>query len=506
MNYFRLYVLLNKPLYGNLYRINMHLCSALLLFVSLHVHGQNQLTGYEYWFDSNFAERTTATIDPASVAELNLNVSPPNLSLGWHVYNIRCVDDSGRFSSVISQAFLYGGNHNLIDAVQYWFDDAYELATTTEISSQLNYDWNSLVDASSLTNGLHRLHVRYREGGGIWSGVTSAFIQKHGSSSSIVNEIKGYRYWLDDAVDDATLIELSESDNPYELVESIDMRPIPHGLHVTHYQFQDLAGLWSVVLSDTIMKEPFPIAQFAASQTQICPGDSIHFFDMSLDADSVFWTFGDGHSSAEINPSHIYDLPGSYSVSLTAADSASGLDSTLVISSYITVWGEAHAAFMVDVNQGDAMFLNSSSQASTYFWSFGDDSGSVESEPLHTYLADGTYSVMLVASNLCGSDTMFANVTIVDVGILQHSALGGVTIFPNPFQDALHINVNNEIGSELSMQLYDANGREVATLMNQRAVAAEFTLEWMDATLPAGLYVLKIRSDDHLACYRVVKM
>ncbi len=481
-------------------------CSvAVALLLSLSALSQSQLTGYEYWFDDNYAERIYSTISPASTVELTTQVNTQSLSLGLHVYNVRFADDSSRYSSVLSQLFLCGGSQNLIDAVQYWFDDDVQ-ATLVEISPQLNYSFTSMIDASALTDGAHRLHMRFREIGGFWSVVSSAFIQKYGNSSSMLNQIKGYRYGLDDAFNSALLIELGEQANPFELVESINMQFVPHGLHVTHYQFQDLAGVWSVVLSDTIMKDPFPIAQFTASSTELCMGDSIQFFDLSLDADSVYWSFGDGEFVAQSNPFHVFDMPGSYDVALTAIDSASGLDSTLVMSAYITVWGEVQAAFTTDINEGTVQFNNSSIQGTSYFWSFGDDTTSEEIAPQHTYDTEGTYSVMLVSSNLCGSDTSYADISITDVGVARDMSLSGVSIFPNPFQDAVQITIMQGTSSALTIELVDASGRVVATVMSQRIVPAEYRLDWVDPSLPAGLYLLKIRSDDRTVYYRLVKM
>jgi PKD repeat protein len=476
-----------------------------VLLFSLSAISQTHLMGYEYWFDDNYAERIASTLSPSSTVELNSHINTQSLSLGLHVYNVRFVDDSSRFSSVLSQLFLCGGSQNLIDAVQYWFDDDVQ-PTLVEISPQLNYSFTSSVDASALTDGLHRIHMRFRESGGVWSVATTAFIQKYGSSSSVLNQIKGYRYWLDDAAEGAANIELGAAVSPFELVETINMQPIPHGVHVTHYQFQDLAGAWSVVLSDTIMKDPFPIAQFTASSTHVCMGDSIQFFDLSLDADSVYWSFGDGEFVAQSNPFHEFDMPGVYDVALTAIDSASGLDSTLVLSAYITVWGDVQTTFTANINEGTVDFNNTSIQGASYFWSFGDGANSEEVAPQHTYDADGTYSVMLVASNLCGSDTSYANINITDVGVARNPSLHGVSIFPNPFHDAVQIMIKQGTSSALSIELVDASSRVVATLLSQRIVPAECRLDWADPSLPAGLYLLKIRSDDSTAYYRLVKM
>jgi PKD repeat protein len=63
-----------------------------------------------------------------------------------------------------------------------------------------------------------------------------------------------------------------------------------------------------------------PIAAF----TQSCSQLDCNFVDGSLDLDGTLktwmWSFGDGSSSAEQNPSHSYDQEGSYDVTLSVTD------------------------------------------------------------------------------------------------------------------------------------------------------------------------------------------
>ena len=63
--------------------------------------------------------------------------------------------------------------------------------------------------------------------------------------------------------------------------------------------------------------------------------DTSSYFESPVE--SWHWDFGDGGTSEETNPSHIYALPGAYTVSLTVA-SATGED-TETKSNYITVTG-----------------------------------------------------------------------------------------------------------------------------------------------------------------------
>lgn len=48
--------------------------------------------------------------------------------------------------------------------------------------------------------------------------------------------------------------------------------------------------------------------------------ETISFFNESVDAVSYEWNFGDGELSEEKNPTHIFDWPGTYNVTLTAHD------------------------------------------------------------------------------------------------------------------------------------------------------------------------------------------
>ena len=53
------------------------------------------------------------------------------------------------------------------------------------------------------------------------------------------------------------------------------------------------------------------------------------------------------------------------------------------------------------------LFSNQSYNADSYFWDFGDGSTSTDFNPIHTYLADGNYTVKLIASSInCGTDTI----------------------------------------------------------------------------------------------------
>ena len=62
-----------------------------------------------------------------------------------------------------------------------------------------------------------------------------------------------------------------------------------------------------------------PVAEFKMSDSlSDCPPLIVQFTNLSANAVSISWNFGDGTSSKENNPSHFYSYPGTYMVQLTA--------------------------------------------------------------------------------------------------------------------------------------------------------------------------------------------
>ena len=66
-------------------------------------------------------------------------------------------------------------------------------------------------------------------------------------------------------------------------------------------------------------KAAIPVADFSyhGSNDTIVP-DTLTFRNLSQNASTYEWNFGDSHSSTEANPVHIYTVAGSYTVILKA--------------------------------------------------------------------------------------------------------------------------------------------------------------------------------------------
>ena len=190
----------------------------------------------------------------------------------------------------------------------------------------------------------------------------------------------------------------------------------------THSHVYASAGVYTVQLtavnangSNTKVRSSYisvydtPIAAFTATPTEGIAPLAVSFTNNSLHATSYSWDFGDGTTSTAAAPTHSYNLPGVYTVKLTASNP--GDSNTLVRTAYIVVHESPVASFTGSPGLGLAplavTFTNLSELANSYVWDYGDGSTSTNANPTHThvYANAGVYTVRLTAVNAYGSQT-----------------------------------------------------------------------------------------------------
>jgi len=84
------------------------------------------------------------------------------------------------------------------------------------------------------------------------------------------------------------------------------------GTYLVRFTASNAAGSDSIV--QNIVVKPLPLAGFDF----LVSGKTVDFGNLSQNADTLLWDFGDGNSSSETNPSHVYAANGDYTVTLTA--------------------------------------------------------------------------------------------------------------------------------------------------------------------------------------------
>jgi PKD repeat protein len=156
---------------------------------------------------------------------------------------------------------------------------------------------------------------------------------------------------------------------------------------------------------------PLYVAAFAGDPTSGQRPLEVNFTDHSTGGPTSWsWDFGDGDTSTEQNPTHIYDALGTYDVTLTI-DGPGGTRS-LTKTDYITVLElPPVAGFSGAPRQGPAPLevtftSESTGTIDTYAWDFGDGQSSNVADPVHTYQNKGNYTVTLSVYGPGGDDTV----------------------------------------------------------------------------------------------------
>jgi len=193
-------------------------------------------------------------------------------------------------------------------------------------------------DAAALPEGVNVFNIRFKDEQGVYSVAQSEVFYKNSHAGLHSNKIYAYKYRIDDEnglarggdpLSGYTLVTLSEPVNPALIDLDIDMSNIPKGSYLFLFSSLDSLGLWSATTTDTIVKTACPVALFEPENDPVCSNTPVRFINQSIDADTCLWDFGDGHTSNEYEPEHIFESAGEYLVFLTVTDTISGRESTI---------------------------------------------------------------------------------------------------------------------------------------------------------------------------------
>jgi PKD repeat protein len=149
-------------------------------------------------------------------------------------------------------------------------------------------------------------------------------------------------------------------------------------------------------------------AKPSVSYTHIGDGLEVSFTQNITNGTNHIWNFGDGQTSSEVNPTHIYNTEGTYTVTLTDINNCGTtvFSQSIVVQLLPTVGFSANAT--VICMDGSVQFNNQSSPSVTgWLWTFegGIPATSTLENPLVQYNTVGEYNVTLTVTNAVGQST-----------------------------------------------------------------------------------------------------
>jgi PKD repeat protein len=253
----------------------------------------------------------------------------------------------------------------------------------------------------------------------------------------------------------------------------------------------------------TVDEVLLPEADFEADTTEITEGESINFSDLTINNPTNWeWIFegGDPQTSSDTNPENIvYDVPGSYAVTLTA-ENFTGAD-TAIKENYITVnQGLAPLAdFYADKTEimlGDTVnfFDLSSNDPEIWLWTFegGTPSGSGVQNPTGiVYNEEGAFDVSLRARNPFGSHTTLKEgyILVGNVSVKDINQARSMLVYPNPSSGKVTVRVGNKLAAGAVLTVLNTFGK---TILSQGFNNDRIQLDL--GNQPNGLYIIRIQA------------
>jgi gliding motility-associated-like protein len=261
-----------------------------------------------------------------------------------------------------------------------------------------------------------------------------------------------------------------------------------NGLSVGTYQFLASVADTACVIAQVIIADPLPVDPvITATPTIGCPPLDVQFTDATPgEVVSCAWVFGDGGTSTDCDPAHVYTEPGTYDVTLTVT-MANGCTYDTTYAQYISVVPAPTAAFSASPQPANPDFTtiqftdNSSADVTGWTWDFDTIPPFVSSisEPVVTFPTEpGAYPVQLVVENAAGcTDTVVAFILVVPNGDLD---------MPNVFSpDGDGVNDRfvplDEYPGRGRLSIYNRWGMEIFS-------TTSITVGWSGYGVPEGTY------------------
>ena len=177
--------------------------------------------------------------------------------------------------------------------------------------------------------------------------------------------------------------------------------PLPEDWQLLPYETKEI--VWEPLIPEVAP----PTARFDAV---VYAGNTVQFVNESLgNVESILWDFGDGQTSTEQHPLHIYSVVGTFVVRLTISN-AGGED---IYEQEVTAAAPApEVGFDFGIG-GYTVYFTNLSNTTAWEWSFGDGQTSTDRNPKHIYSATGDYEVTLKTAGLVLKKTIKIDVEIL---------------------------------------------------------------------------------------------
>ncbi len=248
--------------------------------------------------------------------------------------------------------------------------------------------------------------------------------------------------------------------------------------------FSDVNGCSATSAPITVNVSSAPIPTISAPVAEGCSGETITL--TSSTADSYLWSNGETTQAIQVTQGDVF------TVTTTNADACDGVGTSDPVT--ITFGTTPTAAGSYSTSGNIVSFSNTSSNATSYSWDFGDETNSSSANPSHAYAANGSYTVTLTAINgNCTDVTTFT--VVISASLEELSGLTTINLYPNPAADETVLSFESTVQQSANLVITNQVGQIVSEtsleLINGNNVSIINT-----SSLSNGLYFVNLNTDN----------
>jgi PKD repeat protein len=159
---------------------------------------------------------------------------------------------------------------------------------------------------------------------------------------------------------------------------------------------------------------------------------------------------------------------------------------------------KAYASFSLSVSGTTVNVTNLSVNTTANNWSFGDGGSATTLNASHTYTTNGSYTITLISSNSCYTDTAKLVVNIISASIKELNTMSA-TVFPNPSRGSITVTMDRRNNESFEAFIYNLEGKLIqhkTNVMRQE----EFNL----SEQASGIYLLQLKNENRVLSQKFI--
>ncbi len=248
---------------------------------------------------------------------------------------------------------------------------------------------------------------------------------------------------------------------------------------------------------------------FSVSANEACINDPVIFTSTTPASTGLEWIIPGTKTDTLPSVTKAFSEPGIYVIWLKSTTENGCADS---VKQEIVIHAMPESGWEISSSKaGVYNFKATDSLQSFYRWYFGNGDSSTVSNSNYIYKQDGKYLVSLKIRTANGCeikrDTLLIVTGIISVAESKAESID-INVFPNPFRNKLYVSYYLQQAVHVNISLYDMNGKihVLKPAIKQAAGRHNTELDLSGNSLPGGIYLLKLETNNTIVYRRLVKM